>query len=598
MNMNAIPTGANLSTFLAAFGKEEDVRREVEQYWAQPGASPYPVEIFNHLMDARRDAGKITPKRAEFLKSYFAESFDSEPTTGYINKHREPLIREFVDWYVEKFENPVFRIEADIMNLGGLNRDLTGRDPKYKHLADSVIRLMSNIVREHLERFGDVCAIRSGGDELGLFLRATKPDTDVTKVNAALNNAQHEIAEFIHSARLTDVVHTKEEKMPGVGIGCSAILLEPGKNRTQQNAQLEADIVQAKDHFQNEFLGVLSTAPMEPADIIELFQQEKYNRHLYPRIAAASVLRDQKEYRGANPEAARIGRLERHMASLDPKAISPEERGLLEATSALTLKRDHVTGLPWFRDMKRDLIPNFLARFGDESGKITLVHFDFNNLGGGNALGSWVGDAMAKQFAASIQEALAEFKEGPKGKMGMKPQMGQSGQLGQYLPYLTAQGGGKFALLLPAGMDRTALLRLQSTVEVKLAKRLNEPLALTVDELDQSKKRMLEQPLSYPNAKEMTAITIGDICNAKDPSLKGAQVMASFTEIDGKTPHLGGAITKLEETVKCELAKRDKVVRERGRMVQAYVAADDGKSGANWRQRTEATVTQGTVQSR
>jgi hypothetical protein len=486
--------------FCAAFGEPATVRREIEDFWAN-GGSPFPDKVYEHLVQNRMANGGISRERGQFLIDYFRESFAPEPVTGYIPKHREPLITAFANAYASTQKHSlIFRVEADIMNLGGLNEAIKtamgqGREVEARELANSVIRVMTNILRKKLEPLappGHVCPIRSGGDELSIYVNPWHT-FDESELKAAIAEAESEMAEFIRTAGLRDIVHLKKGKNPGVGMGCSVANLVDTNGTLQSEIQLrqklERGISLAKDGFQ-EKLGPQRQDPKsivrasvvkddseresfktaQPktnyipsiAQIESAFNPSAYSEYLTPAEASPSLLQDDSEFNGENPEDARLQRAKRAMNSLPKGHESAVELKLLEDTIDLTRKIDAVTDLPLFGSIEHSIIPNFRVQCGD---KARLIHIDFNNMGGGNKLGPWVGDAMAKVFAQCITEAMKEKK------------------LHKYLPYLTSQGGGKFTLLLPEKVgDRLLPEQLTTAIEKKLVARSQEKLLRRIPE--------------------------------------------------------------------------------------------------------------------
>ena len=550
------PAAVGLEHFLEAFGKRSDVRAEIEAYWNHGGASPYPISVFNHLIDKREEAGKIAPERAEFLKAYFAESFAPEPVTGYLHKHRETLIRELLDWYTDVHpERRFYRVEADIMNLGGLNRDIIAADPSKANVADAVIRVMAGILRKHLEPLGETCAIRHGGDELSLYVQA-KTGTDKEVIKTALEAAQKEIAEFVCAAGLRDVRHTKRDRLtnkvkdPGVGLGC-AVVDARIKDEIGQMDEMARGVTASKHRFQ-EFLGPMARASavaehyagVDVQQIEEVLKEPVYAQYRWPPLVPLSLLHADKDFSGDTLEQAQQARVSRHMEQLVSAPLSAAEKRLGDGVALLSRKIDYVTDLPLFGAMRDGQMPHFSQRYGS---KAMLVHFDFNNMGGGNDLGEWVGNKMGHLFGQCILDSLQQLG------------------FAEYAPYLTSQGGGKFAMLLPQSLGQKAILDLSNAVEKKLETRSHEDLKLTPQQLvktreiieeatrEQLKNRRGGDHASLrqrPILLDSGVLTVADISNVKTRR-SGSHVVCKAVAVDVGNPekplHLGYAMAGLEE---------------------------------------------------
>lgn len=539
---------AALPPFLKAFGGEAAaVRAEIKAYWQTPNASPYPLDIYNTLIDARIANGSVSHERGAFFKAYFAESFAPDSVTGYAPKHREPLIEYLVNAYAEAHPQVrLYRIEGDIMNLGGLNREILAHGGS-KDLADAVIRMMANTLIRHLEPLGQLCPIRHGGDELAIYLNPSS-GVDKKAIESALNDSKQEIAAFINKAGLRNLAHSKEGKPAGVGVGLAVadIYAKSGSLKTpiMLSAELEAGIDISKQHFQT-LLGAAKTAQLGATSITHrlsipriesAFEEESYASLRHPPAAKEGLLTADTDFSGDAPASAHYARLKRAVVAASTGHLSGEEARLLRETCRLTQKTDFVTGLPLFEDMQKEMLPNFTSRFGERA---KLVHVDFNNLGGGNKFGSWVGNAMANVFKECIETGMKDN--------GLK----------HFLPYLTTQGGGKFALLIPRTLDKNLANKLSSSIEGALENRSSESLKLSDEEAKITRRMMKEADKEgfakrrhVPRRKEdphrqHTGISIGDIANLKSRQ-KGAQVVCAATEFNLEKKPLGHWMDRLE----------------------------------------------------
>jgi len=551
--------------FLSAFGEDTAaVTKEIHEFWQSDAGSPFPKDVYNHLIDLRFESKKISRERGEFLKAYFAESFAPEQVTGYADKHREPLVTAMVEEYAKAMRaRPIYRVEADIMNLGGLNSAIeAAAGNKDKDLADACLLVMTSILKRHLVPCGTISPIRRGGDELSIYVRANTMVTHEA-ISRALENAQHEMAEFIKKAGLRDVPHSKKGKPAGVGMGCAVanIMDTAGRLKTdvELSEALEADITKAKDKFQ-EWLGE-SKSFTRNRDSAATFTRSKLPvpvtkityKPAIPKIEAAfddnryrafrvvpkhepSILARDKNFDGENPNDAIKRRLIRRLSHMSDKLLTADEHRLATATEQLSCPIDFVTGLPLFSTMTPIVMPQFRQAYGT---KAVMFHVDYNNLGGGNKLGSWVGDAMSQVFADCITGAMEDVK------------------LKTFKPYVTTQGGGKFTLLLPEGLSHK-IPALKKRIQENLESMSVFPLPLTPEQLAKTQKILAEQVSeNIANRKQdisnggrfrpvlinPDSICIKDISNLKSRS-SGSNVVMSRTRvnIDGASvkPHIDG----------------------------------------------------------
>ncbi len=553
-------THAPYQDFLAAFGEAAAVSAEINTYW-QGGGSPEPVAVYNHLVDARVNSKAISQARGELLKRYFAESFAPEPVTTFAPKHREPLIKALMEAYAKAKPNQrIFRVEADIINLGGLNAALnpepeSGKTPpprrdSDKKIANAVIRVMAGIWREEIAKLGkdgNATAIRHGGDELCMYVL---PQEDVSKeqIDEANVRAQERIAEFIQQAGLRNVVHTKQEKPPGVGAGFAVTDIHDEEHRLRSavaiSCALDKAIHSSKDAFQAMFGKPDANAAPVPLEQVERALADARWKN-YAEQASSTTLEADTDFTGDTPDAAEEARLARAVKKASESAdLSDAEQQLTTATANLCRKIDFVTGLPEFGVMASQLMPNFKANHGNNA---MLVHVDFNNLGGGNKLGPWVGDAVAKLFADCVTEA-------------MKTNGHQA-----FLPYLASQGGGKFALLLPklegAQANAEQVTRVWAEIENNLLTRSKQPLPLTDEEFAATKdivraeettqkakrnggaEKSASRKLLDDNA---TSIALADISNLKSRR-HGSRIVCTKALVDLDAP-------KLKETMDAQEA--------------------------------------------
>ena len=450
---------------------EAEVKAAIKDHWdAEKTFTPLP-DLYNALMDesvkkesaAGRADRHISAPVADVLTRLFAESFRPEQTTGYAPKHRAPLINALAQHYADTYRThedpsdptaPIYRVKIDIANLGGLNRELEKLDKENgRRLADQVLGIITGVLANNLAEHGTIVPIRSGGDEMEILI-TPKADGQPAKDKKAaiedeLTEVQETISQFIHAAGMDSIIHLKNANNPykaGVNFGFSIVPIRHDK--LWETRLAEAEIATSKLLWEmtqrEENIPIVAVAPDDPRSIVERerldealekYRSNKYNcdtplttPHPIPNAITTEALKEKP------PELARRKKYELLAEQAKGAALNPDEIRAISALHALTKRVDHVTGLPMFSDMQTDLLPHILAHGAKKSGA-RLVHFDFSNMAGGNLIGEWVGDAMGKAYTRMLQTALRLY------------------DLSAYTPYLTSQGGGKFALLVP--MDIT-----------------------------------------------------------------------------------------------------------------------------------------------
>lgn len=133
-----------------------------------------------------------------------------------------------------------FYVEADISNLGGLNRALGAK------VADGVYRHISNVFAEKLTKAvtdagGEVHFFRKGGDEIAAVIKMPKDPAAQNKLKLALVEAQAEIKRWVETTELTaadgssvklrEITHPKKADRPdadGTALTFGVAKLEPG----------------------------------------------------------------------------------------------------------------------------------------------------------------------------------------------------------------------------------------------------------------------------------------------------------------------------------------------------------------------------------
>jgi GGDEF domain-containing protein len=437
----------------------------VHAYWQdshKPGNLD-PIEIFKHALDAKVRQGEIPQAQATILTEHLAKSFAPESVTGYWDKHRQILFEGILaDYRAQTPDTPIYRIEADFMNLGGLNKACDGN----KAIANPVLRILSQILREEIARLGDSYAIRTGGDELSLYLR---PNEDVSDegVQQAIAKAQARMKEFVLEAGLASIAHTKKDKPPGVGLGIGYVCMNKCASEVAMIAALEKAISENKRQF-SESIQSENAKPFNRDALEGATRTRQYAALLANPDGKKQASAPDISYAGKSPSDAMLERLKRKLA-----ANGELEAAVVPPVFNLARHIDHVTGLPMFNEMASSMLPHFKTRFGTRKAKV--VHIDFNNIGGGNDLGYWVGNAMAAKFKECVDAAFAHSS------------------LNEYRDYLCSQGGGKFALLVPHHVQEGIIRNFARAVDDALKEREEEPLNLSKEEFKYSNGRVREK---------------------------------------------------------------------------------------------------------
>lgn len=503
-----------LHQFTAAFGEHGVVLQEIHEYWHN-GGSPFPIEICEHLLQARLKDGRIDEKVANQLHDYFKESFNPDSVTGYHCKHREPLIEALAEEYLkEKNLKPLLLIEGDFINLSGLNAALG------KASADAVIRYITDTITRHLDKQYNLSAIRHGGDEIRLWVQPKKVSglSDVEDdVRAVIADIQAEIAEFVKQYGLNTTKHNKRDDK-GAGIGLAVVSCRDKKTKVEIRSELERGIEDNKEWFYRQ---IQNGEPQLEKDKLKGFLSD--DKHFNSKNPATHLLENGLNFSGDTPEDARYLRLQRLLVEKKGRHdLNCDETRALKGIHQLTAKNDPVNGLPLVldaADLEETILPYFQLHHGK---KFTLVHFDFSNMGGGNTIGTWVADAMSRVFRECIAEGMSD----------------EDLNLSKYLPYLTSSGGGKFDLILPATISPEVLTSLHNKIEKKFIEKSNKELDITSKEVDatfaiaarlNAKRRKAaeeekqlptnemhrRQPMPEIRFKNANAVTINDILNNK-----------------------------------------------------------------------------------
>jgi hypothetical protein len=582
-----------IENFIDGFGgNREQVIGEMKAFWLNPpvGVNAIdPVNLFNRLVDNRLQTGEIDPARAEYAKQQFKSSFAPEATTGYAAKHRTLLVDELSSLYVRETGLPLRLVKADIGNLGGLNNSmaeafldkakaqieearaaadkLSGEDQKaaYKGVeklieqqkaearatADKVVGVMSGIMKEEFAKLGDVVAVRSGGDELEITLKP-KLTVKADEIEEAKRAVGERIKKFIGDAGLDHIVHPKYPEDPGrrgVNIGLSVVEIDGISTKTGLTEIAETGIQSSKKQQEVEKVSAyLEKGDIPPATIpdketvTKALAHDDYAKHIpkHVEVEPAAYVADPRKT--PTPDESNLGRMRAEIRAAAPESkLSLIDVKLTKATTALIDQKDRVTNMPPFTEIHEKIFPHFMEYHGKDVGA-KLVHFDFSNMAGGNKIFEGVGNAMGGVYADVMREAMA--------KAGLE----------KYTPYITSQGGGKFALLVPGNTPEAITNKLVAEVDKGIDAASDKPLKLTAEERAIVRKNIAtnqdvahlyhEAGRPVPNADNLV---MRDIANPKS-KLAGIQVASAVgtglikVEAGKPVPSLYEQIKPLEET--------------------------------------------------
>lgn len=135
-------------------------------------------------------------------------------------------------------DNPgrAFYIEADIINLGGLNaaKGHTGANTVYRELAQITNKTLK-------AAGGNVIAFRHGVDEFSFVVSGV----DKATLEAAMQQAKQQLKRYTEQAGLNNITHTKTNKADGVGVTTGIAEITPDESidtilsRADQDVELE-----------------------------------------------------------------------------------------------------------------------------------------------------------------------------------------------------------------------------------------------------------------------------------------------------------------------------------------------------------------------
>lgn len=546
-----------LHNFLAAFSPDKadstpDVEKtiqELQTFWQDKGSLATPVEMFDHLMKKQVEDGKVSAAPADVLTRTFNESFAPEHSTGYLAKHREPIVEALAQLYVERMKpkNTVWRIEGDISNLGGLNNAMLASSEALKAsdaeafnamlqkngikrtdnqavaklgraMADRVMHTICHITNEHLKNAADVIPVRKGGDEIS-FIAVTHKGVSGDALKEALHQTQTDVAQFVISTGLI-IPHTKypgERRRSGVGIGLHAVDMTL-YGRDEQQQLIAQGIPKSKEAY---LRALHRSEPMEIS--VPDMKQLDAMLDVFPAPAPRNTtLRLGHIEPGRVVEDKRkLKKLIETLESTGGTALTDEERKAAAAVHAMVRKNDFVTNLPLFENMQEDQLPGFMAKYGNRGGGLRMVNIDFSNVAGGNELSEDTGNAVLRKFR---DVTLAS--------------MHKSG-LGEYTEGLAVRPGGKFTLLLPSAVTEDIFAKFALNLKQGLDDAMSKPLKLTERELQDIRENIgARENLQaiygakgekLQDDKGALSVKIADIVNPKT-RLQGSSVVMTFTK--------------------------------------------------------------------
>lgn len=186
---------------------------------------------------------ELAPELREKVRTTLAKPIPRDRVTGY---YRAEELDATVD-AAQQSGQPATYVEADLVNLNGLNKALKGTsnaDVHYKAIADLIVRNLPE---------GSV-AVRKGGDEMGFVVPA-----DETVAIGAMDKARADVTAYAEAQGLQTIPHTKAGKGPGTGIHYGTAPIAPGLDRRSILSQADK-LVEARKEGAAYGLGTRGTA--------------------------------------------------------------------------------------------------------------------------------------------------------------------------------------------------------------------------------------------------------------------------------------------------------------------------------------------------
>lgn len=201
-------------------------------------AQPEEVAFENFCNEAKRLGLRLS--RQDLLE-LFPKIERDMVTPGFFKKElRIPTLQRALD-FRKKNTLAAFYVEADIINLGGLNQTLGHSG------ANTVFNRLSTIFKEELEAAGPLDAVffRHGGDEIS----ATVIGPREIQLRQALKNCSDRIDDYISRSELSKIPHTKLGRPSGTGMNIGYAEIQPSSTIEQVMATADQRIEQQKKIF-------------------------------------------------------------------------------------------------------------------------------------------------------------------------------------------------------------------------------------------------------------------------------------------------------------------------------------------------------------
>lgn len=481
-------------------------------YWEEKQKFTSPSEIFNHLLGQQVASGKVTPERAAVCHALFSNTFVPDQVTGYLAKHRDPLVIGLGRLYNSSKRGKaqkLYLMEGDLCNIGGLNtgaklaahtmmRDdpdefkrflvkygLPTQDYEPEVLADALgIKVANRVLHTVAQLFSHCMAnvanttpVRLAGDELRNLLQM-KDGNMLGELFDGVTAAMQYTAEFVENCglRLLDSGKSPgDRRVSGTGMGAGISLLQPIASADERHA-LEHGITSGKAGYYTHLHR--NSRPFErPLQEIDIARIDAQVNSAYAKFSSTDeqhtvVPQLNPQQFDLKPEDQRRRELIKILKERNPGVkLSREEFKMLVGTHALIQRKDFVVNLPMMENMQSEMLPWFKDNFGQET-KAKMLLFDFSGMANGNVLAHELGDAMAREFKQVVRDAIKA--------VGFE----------KYTPTLCVDPGGKFAMYVGCDFKDEHISRLQDHVTRLLAERSSKPLPLDSETVEKIEEHM------------------------------------------------------------------------------------------------------------
>ena len=205
-----------------------------------------PGEIHLQNYQAKAAEAGLTPEQAEAIHPFVAKAMD--PVTGF---HRDteliPTVEHALE-YVKQTGNTAHFVDADIANLGGLNKHFNEEQAK----SNAIYRGISDIFHEELNRAGsqDAVPVRKAGDEISAVIVG---GTDKS-VQDAMDRIHARVQEYVKAQGLDNIPHPKHPgdlTYNGVGLHLGQSDIIPGHTFKDIEAEAAKGIRASKEGDRN-----------------------------------------------------------------------------------------------------------------------------------------------------------------------------------------------------------------------------------------------------------------------------------------------------------------------------------------------------------